>query len=138
MRSIKRSLITLGAVAVLAGSGCATGSGTRSAGVVIDDAAITSSIKTKLVFDKDTKARQIDVETQNGIVQLNGFVDSSAARSEAQNIAAGTDGVKQVRNNLEVRSADRSAWGVPGDRGARGNRRAGLWRQSSAQNRPDF
>ena len=115
MRSIQRSLISLGAVALLAVSGCATGSGARTAGTVIDDAAITSSIKTRLVLDKDTKARQIDVETQKGIVQLNGFVDSSAARSEAQKIAADTDGVKQVRNNLQVRSADRPAEEVVDD-----------------------
>ena len=115
MRSIKTSLITLAAVAVLATSACATDSGSRTAGVVIDDAAITASIKTKLTLDKDTKARQINVETQKGIVQLNGFVDSSAARSEAGKIAAGTDGVKQVRNNLEVRSADRPAGEVVDD-----------------------
>jgi len=126
MRSIKRSLITLGAVAALAGTGCATGSGTRTAGVVIDDAAITTSIKTQLTMDKDTKARQINVETQKGIVQLNGFVDSSAARSEAEKIAAGTDGVKQVRNNLEVRAADRPAGEVVDDAVITGKVKAAL------------
>ncbi|MEO8445816.1 MAG: BON domain-containing protein [Gammaproteobacteria bacterium] len=115
MRLIKTSLLTLGAVAALAVNACATGPAPRTAGVVMDDAAITASVKTKLTLDKDTKARQINVETQKGIVQLNGFVDSSAARSEAEKIAAGTDGVKQVRNNLEVRSADRSAGEVIDD-----------------------
>ncbi|MCL4791193.1 MAG: BON domain-containing protein [Gammaproteobacteria bacterium] len=115
MRPIKRNLITLGVVAALAGNAWATESAPRTVGVVIDDAAITTSIKTKLTLEKDTKARQINVETQKGIVQLNGFVDSSAARSEAEKIAAGTDGVKQVRNNLEVRSADRPAGEVVDD-----------------------
>lgn len=115
MRSIKTSLITLAAITALVGNAWATESAPRTAGVVIDDAAITASIKTKLTFEKDTKARQINVETQKGIVQLNGFVDSSAARSEAEKIAADTDGVKQVRNNLEVRSADRPAGEVVDD-----------------------
>lgn len=115
MRSIKTSLMTLAAVAALTGNAWATESAPRTAGVVIDDAAITASIKTKLTLEKDTKARQINVETQKGIVQLNGFVDSSAARSEAEKIAASTDGVKQVRNNLEVRSADRPAGEVVDD-----------------------
>lgn len=115
MNSIKTSLITLGAVFALASSAFGADSAPRTAGVVIDDAAITASIKTKLTLEKDTKARQINVETQKGIVQLNGFVDSSAARSEAEKIAAGTDGVKQVRNNLEVRSADRAAGVVVDD-----------------------
>lgn len=114
MNAIKTSLITIGAVITLAASAWATDA-PRTAGVVIDDAAITASIKTKLTTDKDTKARQINVETQKGIVQLNGFVDSTAARSEAEKIAAGTDGVTQVRNNLEVRSADRPAGVVVDD-----------------------
>lgn len=115
MRTIKKSLITLGVVAALAGNAWATESAPRTVGVVIDDAAITTSIKTKLTFEKDTKARQINVETQKGIVQLNGFVDSGAARSEAEKIAAGTDGVKHVHNNLEVRSADRPVGEVVDD-----------------------
>lgn len=109
MTSIKMSLAAIGAIMALSGSAFAADSAPRTAGVVMDDAAITASIKTRLTLEKDTKARQINVETQKGIVQLNGFVDSSEARSEAEKIAAGTDGVKQVRNNLEVRSADRAA-----------------------------
>lgn len=116
MRSIKMNLATLGATMVLAAGGAwATDAGPRSAGTVVDDAAITASVKTKLTFEKDTKARQINVETQKGVVQLNGFVDSTKARSEAEKIAAGTDGVKEVRNNLEVRSADRPAGDVVDD-----------------------
>lgn len=109
MTSIKMSLAAIGAIMALSGSAFAADSAPRTAGVVMDDAAITASIKTRLTLEKDTKARQINVETQKGIVQLNGFVDSSEARSAAEKIAAGTDGVKQVRNNLEVRSADRAA-----------------------------
>lgn len=112
MRSIKTNLatlgMTLGAAMFLAAGGASAGeAGARSVGTVMDDAAITASVKTKLTVDKDTKARQINVETQKGVVQLNGFVDSTKARNEAEKVAAGTDGVKEVRNNLEVRPADR-------------------------------
>ncbi len=115
MRSIKMKLVTIGAAMALMGSAWATDSAPRSTGVVVDDAAITASVKSKLTMDTDTKARQINVETQKGIVQLNGFVDSNAARSEAEKLAAGTDGVKQVRNNLEVRPADRAVGEVVDD-----------------------
>jgi hyperosmotically inducible protein len=115
MKPINTSLIAIAAALALAGTAFATDSAPRTAGVVMDDAAITASIKTKLTLEKDTKARQINVETQKGIVQLNGFVDSSEARTEAEEIAAATDGVKQVRNNLEVRSADRAAGVVVDD-----------------------
>jgi len=115
MTRIKMSLAAMGAVMALSGSAFAADSAPRTAGVVLDDAAITASVKTKLTLEKDTKARQINVETQKGIVQLNGFVDSNEARSEAEKIAAATDGVKQVRNNLEVRGADRAAGVVADD-----------------------
>jgi hyperosmotically inducible protein len=115
MTTIKKSLAAIGTVIALSGTAFAGDSAPRTAGVVIDDAAITASIKTQLTVEKDTKARQVNVETQKGIVQLNGFVDSTEARSEAEKIAAGTDGVKQVRNNLEVRSADRASGVVVDD-----------------------
>lgn len=109
MRSITMKLISIAAAATLAGPATAADSAARTVGTVIDDAAITASIKTRLTVEQDTKARQINVETQKGIVQLNGFVDSSEARIAAEKIAADTDGVTTVRNNLEVRPADRAA-----------------------------
>jgi hypothetical protein len=38
--------------------------------------------------DAYTKAYQINIETRNGIVQLNGLVDSSTARMEAERITS--------------------------------------------------
>jgi hyperosmotically inducible protein len=81
----------------------------------MDDAAITATVKSKLISEPDTKARQIDVETSAGVVQLNGFVDSSTARNEAERLAAATSGVRKVRNNLEVRTGDRSTGAVLDD-----------------------
>jgi hyperosmotically inducible periplasmic protein len=120
MRSIKMNRATLGAtlgvaMVLAAGGAWATDAGPRTVGTVMDDAASTASVKTKLTVEKDTKARQINVETQKGVVQLNGFVDSTTARNEAEKIAAGTDGVKEVRNNLVVRPADRVAGEVVDD-----------------------
>ncbi len=82
---------------------------------VVDDAALTARVKTALVDNPDTKARQIDVDTQNGVVQLNGFVDSAASRSAAEAAALGVAGVKSVDNNLEVRAGDRSVGGTIDD-----------------------
>ena len=39
---------------------------------------------------------------RDGVVQLNGFVDSAAERSKAESVAGNVNGVKQVRNNLQV------------------------------------
>ena len=57
-----------------------------------------------LVADPTTKAHQISVETFQGVVQLSGFVDTSEARSRATQVAKGVDGVKTVKNELELRN----------------------------------
>ena len=74
-----------------------------TAGQVVDDGAITASVKSKLIEDSTTKAHQINVETQKGVVQLAGFVDSTSARARAGELASSVDGVAQVRNDLEIR-----------------------------------
>ncbi|MGB5103483.1 MAG: BON domain-containing protein [Steroidobacteraceae bacterium] len=74
-----------------------------TAGQVIDDGAMTGMVKAKLIEDTMTKAHQINVETQKGVVQLAGFVDSAAAKARAGEIARSVDGVVEVRNELEIR-----------------------------------
>jgi hyperosmotically inducible protein len=70
--------------------------------------------KTALIGDERTKARQIDVETYRGDVQLNGFVDSAAAKTAAASVAQNVDGVTKVTNNLQV-GADRTSGEVVDD-----------------------
>lgn len=66
------------------------------------DSWITSKAKMKLVADGRTKARRIKVETQSGVVTLRGKVASSEERAAAEEITKGVDGVKSVRNTIEV------------------------------------
>jgi len=80
----------------------------RSAGETIDDGVITARVKTALIEDDRTKARQIDVDTYEGNVQLNGFVDTAAARTAAVQVARNVKGVRSVKNNLQIRAADRT------------------------------
>ncbi len=72
-------------------------------GQVIDDSMVTASVKAKLVEDVTTKAYQINVGTDKGVVQLTGFVDSAGMKTRAGEIASSVVGVKQVRNDLEIR-----------------------------------
>jgi hyperosmotically inducible periplasmic protein len=74
-----------------------------TAGQVIDDTTVTASVKTKLIDDSTTKAHQINVETQKGVVQLTGFVNSNEVKSRAGELARSVDGVVDVRNDLEIR-----------------------------------
>jgi osmotically-inducible protein OsmY len=68
----------------------------------ITDSYLTSKAKIALFADARVKGRQIVVETTNGQVMLRGKVDSDAARQAAEGIAKGLDGVKSVKNDLEV------------------------------------
>ena len=72
-------------------------------GEAIDDGMVTASVKAKLIEDTTTKAYQINVETQQGVVQLTGFVESTAAKTRAGELARSVDGVAEVRNDLEIR-----------------------------------
>lgn len=75
----------------------------RSAGAVVDDSALTASVKTALIGDATTKGSQINVETRDGVVQLAGFVNTDAERDRATQVARAVTGVKDVRNDLEIK-----------------------------------
>lgn len=66
------------------------------------DSYLTSKAKIALFADTRVKGRQIDVETTNGQVLLRGTVDSDAAKQAAEGIAKSLDGVKSVKNDLEI------------------------------------
>jgi hyperosmotically inducible protein len=74
-----------------------------SAGEVVDDGVIVTKVKAALVADPATKAAQINVSASEGVVQLAGFVDSGNEKSRAGEIARGIEGVRDVRNELDVK-----------------------------------
>jgi osmotically-inducible protein OsmY len=94
-------------LAVLMGStavvGCSSTPTQQSAGQAVDDGVVTAKVKAALVADPVTKAHQINVETFKGTVQLSGFVETDQARSRALQLARDVDGVKRVKDALEVR-----------------------------------
>jgi hyperosmotically inducible periplasmic protein len=69
---------------------------------LINDSWITAKTKIALAADARVKGRQIDVETTKGVVMLRGKVDSDMAKHTAEDIAKKLDGVKTVKNDLEV------------------------------------
>jgi len=73
-----------------------------NAGQHIEDAWITAKIQSKYFANSDIKSRKVDVDTQNGVVTLNGAVGTPAARDLAMNLAQETDGVTKVVNNLKI------------------------------------
>jgi len=80
----------------------------RTFGEYTDDTMLLGKVKSALGGDKTTEAHEINVEVNKGIVQLNGFVDTAKEKAQAETVAMGVKGVKQVENNLIVKSADAS------------------------------
>ena len=101
---IRTQLTTaLAALVLAAASGCAVQRGQESVGAYVDDAAITTSVKTRFIDNKDVDAGAIKVETLNGTVMLSGFAKSQDERTKAQDIAMKVKGVKTVKNEIAVR-----------------------------------
>ena len=76
--------------------------GVNEAGSDVKDAGITTAVKAKFAVDDVVKASAIDVDTENGVVTLNGTVENRQQSSRAVELAKAVDGVKQVRNRLSV------------------------------------
>jgi osmotically-inducible protein OsmY len=84
-------------------SGCSSTSTRESTGEYIDSSTLTAKVKSALVSDEMVKARDVQVETFRGTVQLSGFVDSEAQKERATAVARSVQGVQDVKNNLIVK-----------------------------------
>lgn len=91
--------IRAGAADLAASASAAAG----AVAAVMDDAGITASVKADIAKDPDLSALAINVDTQDGVVTLNGPAPSAAAKERAETIAKGVKGVKSVSNNLAVK-----------------------------------
>ena len=103
MRHVSLAARTGLLIVALALGACTATRSQQSAGEVVDDSVLTAKVKTALIEDPVAKARDVNVETYRGVVQLGGFVDSDKARSRAAEITRSVNGVKNVRNDLEIR-----------------------------------
>ena len=101
---IRNTLAALvAAIVLLSTTGCAVTRNQESVGAYIDDTAITTSVKSRMVDNKTVDAAAISVETLNGTVMLSGFAKNSAERTVAESLAWKTDGVKAVKNEIAIR-----------------------------------
>ena len=102
--NLRTSLAAMVAAAALVlTSGCAVTRGQETTGAYIDDAAISTQVKAKMVEDKNVDAAAIKVDTLNGEVMLSGFAKNSVEKNTAESIAMKVKGVKSVKNQIVVR-----------------------------------
>jgi hyperosmotically inducible protein len=100
--SLSAALI-LATSAIVGLTGCAGDRYHESTGEGIDDTAITSRVKDALHDDTMYKYPDVKVMTFKGTVQLSGFVDNHAQKSQAGSLAKNVTGVKDVANNITVK-----------------------------------
>jgi hyperosmotically inducible periplasmic protein len=68
----------------------------------IDDATISTRVKTALLNEPSIPVTQIDVETSQGIVTLTGAVASKEEERKAVELARQVKGVRDVKSALEI------------------------------------
>ena len=91
-------------IALITASGCAVTRGQETVGAYVDDSAITTAVKAKMVDNTNVDASAISVETLNGTVMLSGFAKSETERATAETLTRSVKGVKSVKNSVVVRS----------------------------------
>jgi len=88
---------------LLAGTGCAVTRGQETVGAYVDDATITTQVKSRFIENKEVDAASIRVETLNGTVMLSGFAKNATEKGTAEAIARKVNGVKMVKNEIAIR-----------------------------------
>lgn len=120
--TVSAIIVCLSAVALMVGmTGCASGRHIQSSGGRFDDRRSAESAHTQitdqgiedsrtaervretLAAGADYKYDAVKVTADQGVVQLTGFVNTSAQRTSAGEITRKVVGVKSVENNLRVK-----------------------------------
>jgi hyperosmotically inducible periplasmic protein len=102
-RTLLTSVVVIG---LLGAAGCAVTDRQSTVGQYVDDATITTRVKTRMAEDPQVSAMRIGVETLNGTVQLSGFAANDTEKARAAQLARSVPGVKDVRNNINIRTGN--------------------------------
>jgi hyperosmotically inducible protein len=101
---MKKLLVYLFSVALLY-----SGIQTANAGTTIEDSAITTTVKSKMVANPLVSALDVKVKTNKGIVTLEGDVKTSSEADTAVEIASSVEGVTDVDvSHLHVKGSKHS------------------------------
>ena len=82
---------------------CASTPTQEGTGEYVDDSILTSKVNAAILGEPTLSSVEINVETFKGVVQLSGFVNSSADISKAVAVAKDVIGVKSVKNDMRLR-----------------------------------
>ena len=98
------ALVLLATALCVATPGCADWRApTRAVGLVVDDATLADSVRTRLAATRDLDPAGIEVRAAGGEVVLSGSTRTALAKSTAESVALKAPGVRAVRNEIWVR-----------------------------------
>jgi osmotically-inducible protein OsmY len=84
---------------------CSSTKERESFGEYVDNSAISTKVKSKLLSTSKVSSTSIDVESYKGVVILSGFVSSEEEKEKALDVAKNTKGVRMVKDALFVKGA---------------------------------
>jgi hyperosmotically inducible protein len=99
-----RALLTLslvGPITIACGGG-GGGAAAKPVSATLDDATITTRVKTAILNDPGVAGQQIDVNASAGVVTLTGVVKTKEEESRAIELAKQVRGVTEVKSTLQV------------------------------------
>ena len=106
---MKRLFAAAVVVSLVMGPVAAAYAADRTVGEKVDDAAITAKVKTELATERAKDLVSVNVDTNDGVVHLQGTVPTAADKAKAERLARATSGVRAVSNDLTVTESSPSA-----------------------------
>lgn len=94
-RHILLSLVIVWSLAVSASCG-------KTVAARVDDASVSTRVKTALLNDPEIRAQSITVDTVQGVVTLTGSVRTAQERDKAVEVARRASGVTDVKSALQI------------------------------------
>ncbi len=83
-------------------AGYYAGNDERDLDEIVDDASITAAVNARFLKDRDVSAWDINVDTRNGVVTLNGTVSGVEKQERAIELTQEVRGVKKIISKLTV------------------------------------
>lgn len=103
MNLFKRISVVFSMLALITTMGCAATSDRQGTAEYVDDAVVTTRVKSAIFKEPTLKSAEINVETFKGIVQLSGFLSTRADIVKAIEVTRSVSGVKSVKDDMRLK-----------------------------------
>lgn len=100
-----RGVVFVLALSIVGGFAACQATTEKTASQTMKDASVTAAVQKALTTERMANFTRVDVDTNHGVVQLNGVVQTPEQRAQAEELTKRISGVKRVHNNLQVQAA---------------------------------